>query len=261
MKRRKSTAPINELGVLNERIATLEQKVKRLTEARSTSLQADSIDAVAEPAPWEVMVNHPGTHIDAEPTDPMVYYHPGQITPLVTAGWKRVGVPPTPRIGSWCFASHSFVLPNQNVITPTWTSALIASNLWPTDYEVRSGGTSPIRILKNGIYLISASITWQSSWGELRVFQTTSGVTGSVVENHDAYTVNGHMIPERQYFPLDSGLGTGGISFTIREIWNISNIGTAGPALNFRNDSGADRTVAAAMQIHCIGEYIADPNP
>lgn len=92
--RRKATAPQTQFDVVNERIERLEKQVKSLRQAGPTTIQAADISVYAEPIPWETVINHPGTHADAAPTDPLVYYHPGTIDQpggTIQPGFKAVG--------------------------------------------------------------------------------------------------------------------------------------------------------------------------
>lgn len=94
--RRKAVAPQNEYAVLSERIERLESQVKALRQPGPSTMQAADTSLYAEPVPWETVINHPGIHTPAAPTDPLVYYHPGDIDigGTTTPGFKAVGGTP-----------------------------------------------------------------------------------------------------------------------------------------------------------------------
>lgn len=92
--RRKGSAPLSELDVLTDLISALQVEVKQLRQPGASSIQADRFDQTVDPPPWGMMLNWPGRHVEAAPTDTLVYYHPGYVDPntgeVVTQGWKGI---------------------------------------------------------------------------------------------------------------------------------------------------------------------------
>lgn len=95
--RRKATSPQTDVAVLSERIARLEGIVKQLRQSGPHTVQPDSHQMAFDPIPWELMLNHPGGHTVAWPSDNYVYWHPGRVDQdtgeTIDAGWKRIGGP------------------------------------------------------------------------------------------------------------------------------------------------------------------------
>ena len=92
--RRKPIAPQDPLAVANERIDRLEKQIKQLRQASTTTIQSEPMSRVADPVAFQTLINAEGTHSDATTSDPLVYYHPGDIDKpggLTSPGFKKVG--------------------------------------------------------------------------------------------------------------------------------------------------------------------------
>lgn len=90
-RRRDSAAPQNPLAVLMDKVARMENEIVMLKQAGPSGLTADDYETIDEPVPWQTLINHTGAHVAAEPTDPAVYYHPGDISlgGVTPAGFKK----------------------------------------------------------------------------------------------------------------------------------------------------------------------------
>jgi hypothetical protein len=269
MKRRKSIAPQTEIETLNERVERLENQIKSLRQSFTISMQADDYLALADPVPWEVMINHPGDHVDAEPTDAAVYYHPGledETGIQVTPGWKTLAQSAVASLQAprfWFVQDSSVVvdyLPfgNQDYVNWSGNGTVIGTgaNLvfedadsYPTDF--------PVKLTKRGVYFIFAGLRWETAWGHLDLAwggtgafthlpPLAPGVPLSMSTNYDPSAPA--SVDDFQHVVM------GFIQMTA----NAINDATKGkPGLLYRNIGGSDRTsVNAAMAIYYFGDYV-----
>lgn len=102
-RRRQSVAPQNEIEVLRNEIAQLRAQIQAMQQPGATTLQTIDKDKYIDPTHGEVNIHYPGDHVEAQPDDPIVYWHEGDA--IVPQGWKGLR-PPPPDALSWVRATH-----------------------------------------------------------------------------------------------------------------------------------------------------------
>lgn len=92
-RRRESVAPQDPMAVMMAKIAKIEAELIIMRQAGPSALHADDWEKTSEPVPWQTQIHHPGAHVDATPSDPLVYYHPGDedVGGSTTPGFKGIG--------------------------------------------------------------------------------------------------------------------------------------------------------------------------
>jgi hypothetical protein len=155
MKRRKSAAPQEEVDVLREQVANLQKQVKMIRQAGVTTIQADRMDRALSPVPWEVMINYPGTHIDAVEDDPFVYYHPGEVNDagtVVEEGFKSISPLAAGELSTAYVEWDGDSSLPQGAYTIEWDKQGIPPAYADT-FEITSAQPTRLKLKKAGVYL------------------------------------------------------------------------------------------------------------
>lgn len=106
MRRRSAIAPRTEMAVVLDRIRNLDRRANLLVQANDSFIQADDYQNIADPVPWELIVNRDGNHTAASDNSPLIYYHPGQedgVGTLVSQGFKSLSGATS--VASWIWAA------------------------------------------------------------------------------------------------------------------------------------------------------------
>jgi hypothetical protein len=158
-RRRQSVAPQSEIQVLRDEIKALSRQVTALKQAGPSTIQTDDWEKALDPVQGELMIHHPGSHVPAEPTDPIVYYHDGEM--------KKIGGAPgvewTETISGTDWGTDFTILDFGTIVDPDNYDALV-----PT-FDVNANGN--IEIFKAGIYILALGVTGTTNVNKMNLIK------------------------------------------------------------------------------------------
>lgn len=163
MRRLKGRSPQTDNQALWAEIQRLSSEVRTLRQVGPSTVQTDDIDFSPDPIQGQIVINHPGSHVDADADTGVAYYHDG--------AWRNIAAPALAGATmSRIIVEGSVSLPN-GYNSGTWTSLTLVREVDPNAAFAMNTAptTTPILVSKSGLYSVRVRFLWPETNGRVLI--------------------------------------------------------------------------------------------